>query len=188
VLRRAGCSVRPTHRRVSLMCTRRRFRHAQTTMEVGGAISSPRGCQWREAELGRRLGVHEERSGTYLYSRGRSVASLWGHPDDQSTRGVGGNARRRAVAPAAIGARRAVRRRVWPRHLAPSQRPWTSCTGAHRRSAWTAGHSGTSACAPDAGTARTATRPTCHAPARRHARELGLHDQFDLPLFPSNFL
>jgi hypothetical protein len=32
---------------------------------------------------------------------------------------VGGNARRRAVATAANGARRAVRRRVWPRHLAP---------------------------------------------------------------------
>jgi hypothetical protein len=32
---------------------------------------------------------------------------------------VGGNARRRAVAPAANGARQAVRRRVWPRHLAP---------------------------------------------------------------------
>jgi hypothetical protein len=103
VLRRPGCSVRPTRRRVSSMCARRRFRRAQTSMEVGGAMSSPRGCQWRAAELGRRLGMREERSGTYLYSCGRSVASLWGHPDDRSTCGVGGNARRRAVAPAANG-------------------------------------------------------------------------------------
>jgi hypothetical protein len=53
-LRRAGRSVRPTRTRVSLMCARRRFRRAQTAMEVGGAMSSLRGCQWRAVELGRR--------------------------------------------------------------------------------------------------------------------------------------
>jgi hypothetical protein len=51
-LRRAGRSVRPTCARVSSMCARRRFRRAQMAMEVGGAMSSPRGCQWRAAELG----------------------------------------------------------------------------------------------------------------------------------------
>jgi hypothetical protein len=74
-LRRAGRSVRPTRTRVSSMCARRRFTRAQTTMEVGGAMSSPRGCQWRAAELGRWLGVHKERSGRSTYSRGRSVVS-----------------------------------------------------------------------------------------------------------------
>jgi hypothetical protein len=108
-LLRAGRSVRPTRTRVSSVCARRRFRRAQMAMEVGGAMSSPRGCQWRAAELGRWLGVREERSGTCLYSRGSSVASLWGHPDDRCTRGVGDNVRRRAVAPAANGVRGAVR-------------------------------------------------------------------------------
>jgi hypothetical protein len=75
-LRRAGRSVRPTRTRVSSMCARRRFRRAQTTMEVGGAMSSPRGCQWRVVELGRRLGVRaRQRPGRSTYSWGRSVVS-----------------------------------------------------------------------------------------------------------------
>jgi hypothetical protein len=75
-LRRAGRSVRPTRTRISSMCARRRFRRAQTAMEVGGAISSPKGCQWRAAELGRRLGVRaRQRPGRSTYSRGRSVVS-----------------------------------------------------------------------------------------------------------------
>jgi hypothetical protein len=74
-LRRAGCSVRLTHRHASSVCARRRFRRPQTAMEVGGAMSSPRRRLWRTAELGRRLGVREERSRTGLYSRGRSVGS-----------------------------------------------------------------------------------------------------------------
>jgi hypothetical protein len=45
-------------------------------MEVGGAMSSPRGCQWRAAELGRRLGVRaRQRPGMSAYSQGRSVVS-----------------------------------------------------------------------------------------------------------------
>jgi hypothetical protein len=48
-LRRASRLVRPTRTRVRSMCARRRFRRAQTAMEVGGAMSSPRGCQWRAA-------------------------------------------------------------------------------------------------------------------------------------------
>jgi hypothetical protein len=93
--------------------------------------------------------VREERMGTCLYSRERSVASMWCHPGDRCTRGVGGNAQWRAVAPAANGARRSAHRRVWPRHLALPKWPWTSRTGARRHSAVTAGHSGPSACVPD---------------------------------------
>jgi hypothetical protein len=74
-LRRAGCSVGPTCTRVSSMCARRRFRRAQTALEVGEAMSSPRGCQWQAAELGRRLGVRQEQSGRSTYSRGRLVVS-----------------------------------------------------------------------------------------------------------------
>jgi hypothetical protein len=51
-LRRAGRSVRPTCARVSSICARRRFRRAQKAMEMGEAMSSPGGCQWRATELG----------------------------------------------------------------------------------------------------------------------------------------
>jgi hypothetical protein len=43
MLRRASRSVRTTCARVSSMCTSRRFRRAQMAMEIGGAMSSPRG-------------------------------------------------------------------------------------------------------------------------------------------------
>jgi hypothetical protein len=46
-LRRAGCSVRPTHRRVSSVGARGRFRRAQTAMEAGGVMSSPGRRKWR---------------------------------------------------------------------------------------------------------------------------------------------
>jgi hypothetical protein len=118
-LRRAGRSVRPIHPRVSSMHARRRFRRAQTAMEVGGAMSSPRGCQWWAAELGRRLGVRaRQRPGRSTYSRGRLVVSGWGHAGDTSTCG-------KATAwPAMCVPRRLMARRGWcagpvdRRHLA----------------------------------------------------------------------
>jgi hypothetical protein len=73
---RAGHLVRPPRTRVSSMCARRRFRRAQTAMEVGGAMSSPRGGanggrrSW--AAVGR---AREAEVGEATYSRGRSVVS-----------------------------------------------------------------------------------------------------------------
>jgi hypothetical protein len=47
---RASCSVRPTRRRVSSVWARGRFWRAQTAMEAGGAMSSPRRRKWRAPE------------------------------------------------------------------------------------------------------------------------------------------
>jgi hypothetical protein len=141
------------------MCARRRFRRAQTAMEVGGAMSSRGGWQWWAAVLGQRLGVRARlSSGRSTYSRGRSVVSGWGHASDTSTRGKAIAWPATCVAPAANGAPRVVHRSGGLAPPGMAHLPRTSRGSSRRRSAATGGHSGASTCAPDVGTACTAER------------------------------
>jgi hypothetical protein len=73
--------------------------------------------------------------------------------------------------------------------LGAPQRPWTSHTGAHRRSIVTSRHSGPSVCTPDAGTTRTAACRRGRARRCGRARS-GVPRRFPFvePVFKRDFL
>jgi hypothetical protein len=157
-------------------------------MEAGGTMSSPRRRKWRAAELGGGWACARGRAEDwFLYPR-KVGWELVGHAGDTRMRGETTAWPATCVAPAANGAPRAVRRPVYWCHLARS-----SCHGHHLArsscSAATGGHSGASACAPDAGTARTTA---CRrGRARRRGRAcsgIPRRFQFAEPVFKRDFL
>jgi hypothetical protein len=72
-LRRAGSLVRPTRGCASSVCARRGSGRAQASMEVDGAMSSPRRRQWQMAVLGGGVRARAAGPRTGLNTRGRSV-------------------------------------------------------------------------------------------------------------------